>query len=256
MQLIALANVTDRAGWLYETKIANYLERGSWLSPGLVFGSENVTEVVHQFVDASEIRLFGRMPSDFCLSAQGYQSTIFNLVCGVLLVYLFIFADMWKVIWNTTITRQFPSDPNYLLMMVGTVLLICENAAILTWLGVESGLSVIANSGEFFTVLLDSLVIFIILSLDDYVLPLVRFIVEEAGWMNPSGDMMEERLTLLTHGSQYYKPGYGHHWAHALCHDNCLKRTVAFFNIWITLAIVVAPLVNTIYVAINSFAPC
>lgn len=257
VQLIALFNVTGRAGRVSFSDVSNYLERDDWQSL-LAFDDANVTKVVHEHLGASEVNVRISMSSfGFCLTYSGYLDTIFNVTCGIVLIYLFIFADMWRVIWNTTITRQFPGDPNYQLMMFGTVWLVTVNATILTWLGVESGLSVLANSGEFITVLLDSLIIFIILALDDAVLPLIRFLIEEAGHMDEEGEMDLDQLDVLTHGSQYYKPGYGHHWGYALSSHNPMgKRIASAFFILLTLGIVIAPLSATIVFAVQTFVQC
>ena len=258
LQILAISNVFVDAGYMKASDISSYLEAGTWSANFFQYTSpENVTNVVAQQIGGNTQYVYGFMRTfGFCLTPPGFLYTIFNVTSGLFLVYLFIFADVWRVIFGTTITRNFPNDPNYKLMLIGSFLLVCMNAAILTWLGVTSGFGVLASSGDFFNCLFSSLTVFIILALDETVLPFVRFCVEEAGWMNREGVMLPERLNLLYHGSQYYKPGYGQHWKHVILNGPVGSKLVAILNIFVMLAIIVAPLGVSIHAAVVSFKAC
>ena len=170
---------------------------------------------------------------------------------------MFIFADLWRVVFDTTITRSFPGDPYFHVVTLGAFWLVLMNSAILTWLGIESGFSVVSSAGEFKDVLFNSLANFIILELDDQALPLVRFIVEEVGHLDHEGWLKRDQLDKLTHGSQYYKPGYGTHWGHTIRHaPSRLLRAVAVIMVPIALGIVVVPVGVVLDDVFQSYVKC
>lgn len=263
IQIGAMYNLTGLSSYVVTDKIAIMLERGDWRStdPVLLAAQQNASafpDVVHGYFNSSEIRLPGAMREfGFCLSSTGYMEVVFNIAVGLFLVYMFIFADLWRVVFAMTVTRSLPGDPNLKLVLLGVVWLIVLNSLILAWLGAESGLSVVASGGEFSTVLFNSLTNFIILSLDDGVLPLLRFVLEENGHMDLDGFMGRKQLDLLTHGAQYYKPGYGAQWANTIRHaPQPVIRAIAIINIPIVLSIVLVPLGISVASAVNSYEIC
>lgn len=265
IQIGAMYNLTGLSSYLVTDKIAVMLERGDWATTNtMLFAAKadpsTFPNKIHGYFNTSEIVLAnsGVMTQHgFCLTETGYMETIFNIASGLFLVYMFIFADLWRVIFATTITRNYSEDPHFKLMLAGVVWLIVLNSVILAWLGVESGFSVVTSAGEFSSVIFNSLANFLILSLDDEVLPLLRFILEENGKMDEEGWMGRKQLDLLTHGAQYYKPGYGQHWIKTLTSaPSPLLRLVALINIPIALGIVIAPLGFVIYTAVNTYVVC
>jgi len=260
VQLVALYNYNALSGVILTETVNDYIERRYWFTNNATLQQANPA-VLHREVrlllGGSEIPVVGSMQKfGFCLTPEGYSAAIFDTVVGLFFIYLFIFADVWKVVFNTIITRNFPEDPNFKLSLSGSFWLVCLNAAILTWLGVESGFAVIASHGDFYSVLFNALNIFIILAIDDTVLPLLRFLVEDWGHLDAQGEMSDERLKLITHGTQYHKPGYGQHWV-ANLHEGVLGlRVVAVLNILVVLAIIIAPLAVTISKAASTFVKC
>ena len=260
IQIIALYNYNALSGVILTDSINDYVEREYWLSYNQTFNQLDAAEkhlAIRDLIGKSEVNVMSSMKDNgFCLSYDGFLVALFNLVVGLFFIYLFIFADIWKVIFATVITRNFPSDPNFKLSLGGAFWLVCLNAAILTWLGVESGFSVVASHGDFYTVLFNSLSIFIILSLDETVLPLVRFFIEDFGHVDIHGELDDERLALITHGGQYHKPGYGQHWIRNLTQGHIALRAVAFMNLLVAGTIVIAPLAVTINYASNTLVRC
>jgi hypothetical protein len=256
IQLVALYNYNALSGVILSETVNDYVDRRSWIPLNTTLQQANPV-IQHQEVrillKGSEVPVVGSMAKyGFCFSEAGYSAAVFNVVIGI----FFIFADVWKVVFNTIITRNFPSDPNFKLALGGAFWLVCLNAAILTWLGVESGFSVVASHGDFFAVLFNVLNIFIILAIDETMLPLVRYLVEDWGHLDAQGELSDERLDLLTHGTEYHKPGYGHHWVASLHEGAFGLRLVAGLNILVVLAIIVAPLAVTINYAAITFVKC
>lgn len=212
---------------------------------------------LHGFFNGSEIPLAGLFDKyQFCLSEVAYFETIFNICSGLVLVFMFIFADLWRIVFSATITRSFPGDPHNRLIPLGAFYLACFQAVILTWLGVESGFSVVASAGDFSNVLYNSLANFIILSLDDQAMPFLRFIFEENGNLNHEGFLERPVLDSLTHGTQYFKPGYGVNWIKTIRTAPFVSRVIAVCAIPVVLTIVVAPLGVVIHFAVVSYARC
>jgi hypothetical protein len=260
IQLVALYNYNSLSGVILTESINDYVERAYWIPNNLSISGAtpgNELGLVRAQFGGSEVQMIGVMTKyGYCLSPIGYYAQVINIVIGMGFVYLFIFADVWKVIFNTTITKNFPDEPNFKLCLFGAFWLVCLNAAILTWLGVESGFSVVASSGDFYNVLFNSLSIFIILSLDETILPLVRFFLEDWGHLNAQGELSEARLDQITHGGQYHKPGYGIHWGRNLTQGAFSLRLVAFLSLVIAMTIVVAPLGVSIDYATKSLVKC
>lgn len=263
IQLVALYNYNALSGYILTDTINDYVERQYWVSNNASLQALTLTNPaelhyrLREIFGGSERPVIGSLEDfGFCMSNDGYLYGIFNIVVGLFFIYLFIFADLWRVIFSTIITRSFPSDPHFKLVLFGAFWLVCLNAAILTWLGVESGFSVIASHGDFYSVLFNSLNIFIILKLDETVLPLIRFFVEDYGHLDQHGNMSDERLKVLTHGVQYHKPGYGQRWVKNMTTGHPLLRVVAVLNVFVTSAIIAAPLGVTINYAIITFKAC
>jgi len=261
VQLVALYNLNRAASSLDTNVIVKWLERGDWAFVGT---SINVTDVrnlpgqVRTVVDGSEISVFDMTAYGFCLTRYGALNTFFNVSVGLTMIYLFLFFDLWFVIFDMPLTKNRPGEPHGVVMLLGTLWLVLMNSAVITWLGVISGFSVIANSADFYSVLFTSLQLFIILVIDDTVLPAVRFFVEEFGRLDEHGDFKEGVLMKLTHGSQYYKPGYGHSIAKILAdkQEGMFVKSTAVFALVTMSTIIIAPAVATIVYAANTFKSC
>ena len=260
IQIVALYNYNHSAGVILTDSINDYVERGYWVPSNISLQEANpaiLYQSIRVLIGSSETDVIGCLDKyGFCLSDAGFQDAVFNVTIGLFFIYLFIFSDVWKVMFGTVVTRSFPSDPHFSLMLFGAFWLILLNATILTWLGVQSGFSVIASSGDFYAVLFNSLNIFIILKIDETVLPLIRFFVEDFGHLNAQGDMSDERLALLVHGTQYHKPGYGQHWIKNITTGPIALRIVAVLNAFVALGIVGVPLAITIYYTTVTFKRC
>jgi len=260
IQIVALYNYNALAGVMVSTTIEIYLQLDTWVASNpliLHATTGNVSDAIRVVIGGSEVSaLTVMLDYGFCMTPEGFLYLLFNLCCGFFFIYLFIFADVWRVIFATTITRSFPGEPNYYLCLFGVFWLVILNALVLTWLGVESGFSVIASGGEFDSVLFNSLSIFIILGVDETLLPTIRFLIEDIGHLDKGGNLSEDRLSLITHGCQYYKPGYGQHWVRTMTRGLLITRLIAFINFAIAATIVVAPLAVSISFAANSVVRC
>jgi hypothetical protein len=160
------------------------------------------------------------------------------------------------------LARSFPDREGFkgLMMLFCNLVMVAANSAILAWLGVIAGQLVNSNCGSFAQVLNASLSVFIILQIDDEVLPFVRFWAEERGYLSRTGDLHSEQLNRLTFGNQYYKPGYAHYALNNAMlggkERNIILRILAVILSCVTIAIVVIPAAVTIAEASASFARC
>lgn len=267
VQFLALANYNRLKTTVTVDDWGNLVEQGliSSTIPAIEFAAPgNASTNIRELVQGSEFSSRDAPLLGFCVTATGQSFVGTNIVIGIGFVYLFIFQDLWRVIFSTTVTRSFPpgtvgikeNEPNWQIMIFGVLLLVIVNAAIQAWLGVEAGFSVIASGGSFRDILFNSLSIFIILKLDDVSLPLVRYLIEDWGSVDQYGNLDKERLDLLTHGSQYYKPGYGIHWGSHLMSGSILLRIISFCCLLLAFAFLAIPFGFTLDDAIVSFKLC
>jgi hypothetical protein len=260
IQLVALYNLNRGSTTVDANTAVKWLERGEWGSknPAInVADTRNLPSQVRLLVDGSEFDIFDTKSYGFCLNPSGQLDTFFNIFVGLIMIYLFLFFDLWFVVFDMPLTRNWAYEPHGVVMLIGVIWLVLMNSAIITWLGVISGFSVIANSGDFYSVLFTSLQLFIILVVDDTVLPAIRFLVEENGRLDQYGNLQPKFLKLVTHGSQYYKPGYGHRMFKVMLEDpNKAQRVLAFVAFFALLTIIIAPAVATIVKAAMTFESC
>jgi hypothetical protein len=259
IQLVALYNLNRASSYQDVNVIVKWLERGVWScrNPAIdVTDHMNLPAKVRDLVGGSEMNIFDMKLYGFCLSKRGQIDIFFNIGIGLIMIYLFLFFDLWFVIFDMPLTRNWVSEPHGVIMILGVLWLVVMNAAIITWLGVVSGFSVIANAADFYLVLFTSLQLFIIVVIDDTVLPAVRFLIEEFGRLDPLGNLQDEYLQLVTHGSQYYKPGYGHSIVKNLTGPVMVNRVIAFIALILMSTIIVAPAVVTIVFAALTFEAC
>ena len=260
VQLVALYNLNRASTIIDSNTIVKWLERGDWgtESPLIVVNdTRNLPDQVRLVVGGSEMDLLDMQSKGFCLTRKGGVDLFFNIGNGLIIVYLFLFFDMWFVIFDMPLTRNWIHEKHGAVMLLGEVWLVLMNAAVITWLGVISGFSVLANSADFYSVLFTSLQLFIILVIDDAVLPAIRFFVEENGRLDTFGNLRDNFLMQLTHGSQYYKPGYGHSIARNLRTDpSAVHRAIALLSIFLLSTIISAPLIVTIAYAATTFRQC
>jgi len=260
VQLVALYNLNRASSTVDVNVVIKWLERGEWKSTDTridVDDTRNLPDQVRLVVGGSEMDIFQMKNLKFCLTPLGGVDMFFNIGVGLIMIYLFLFFDLWFVIFDMPLTRNWIYEKHGAVMLFGVVWLVIMNSAVITWLGVVSGFSVIANSGDFYSVLFTSLQLFIILVIDDTVLPAIRFLVEENGRLDKYGNLKDEYLLQLTHGSQYYKPGYGHSIVRNLRNDpSLINRLIAIFAIVLMSTIIIAPAVVTIVFASITFAQC
>lgn len=257
-QLIALYNLNRGSSLLDTNVLVKWLERGLWANSGIAMDpSDTLTQRVRAVLHGSEISVFELKDYGFCLTPSGQSDVIFNVVVGLVMIYLFLFFDVWFVIFDMPLTRNYLNERHGLVMLLGVFWLVLINSAVITWLGVVSGFAVIANSGDFYSVLFQSLQLFIILVIDDTILPAIRFVTEEAGRLDEYGNLQEKELHALTHGSQYYKPGYGHSFVRLWRNgDGKLRKCLAMLSFLVMITIIVAPAVTTVVYAVNALKFC
>jgi len=259
IQLVALYNLNRASSFIDTNVIVKWIERGEWGSKNPAIDVNDLTNLpdqVRNLVGGSEMDIFDMKTFGFCLTRRGGVDMFFNIGVGLIMIYLFLFFDLWFVIFDMPLTRNWINEPHGAIMLFGVVWLVILNSAVITWLGVVSGFSVIANSGDFYSVLFTSLQLFIIVVIDDTVLPAVRYLVEELGRLDAYGNLETQYLVALTHGSQYYKPGYGHSIVRNLKDPSIINRLIAILAILLMSTIIIAPAVTTIVRAALTFEQC
>lgn len=259
VQLVALYNLNRASASVDVNVIVKWIERGEWNNKNSFIEENNVgtlPDQIRALVGGSEMSIFDMKTYGFCLTPRGGLDMFFNIGVGLIMIYLFLFFDLWFVIFDMPLTRNWIYEEHGFIMLVGVVWLVLMNSAVITWLGVVSGFSVIANSGDFYSVLFTSLQLFIVLVIDDTVLPAVRFLVEELGRLDAYGNLETEYLLKITHGSQYYKPGYGHSIMRNLKEPSIITKAIAVLAIILTSTIIIAPAVTTIVYAALTFEQC
>lgn len=259
IQLVALYNLNRASSIVDVNVVVKWLERGEWGSKNSIVNISDVRflpDQVRTVVGGSEMNIFDMKNYGFCLTRVGGVDNFFNIGVGLIMIYLFLFFDLWFVVFDMPLTRNFIWEKHGAVMLLGTVWLVFLNSAVITWLGVISGFSVIANAGDFYSVLFTSLQLFIILVIDDTVLPAIRFLIEENNRLDQYGNLLDEHLINLTHGTAYYKPGYFHHVFRNLTGSSTINRVIAVVAIVLTLTIIVAPAVVTIVYTANTFSQC
>lgn len=259
IQLVALYNLNRASSYLDANVAVKWMERGLWGTRNPLIDIEdtrNLPDNVRLAVGGSEMDIFDFKTFGFCLTPRGRVDFFFNIAVGLIMIYLFLFFDMWFVIFDMPLTRNFITERHGAIMLIGVVWLVIMNTAVITWLGVISGFSVLANAGDFYSVLFTSLQLFIILVIDDTVLPAIRFLIEENGRLDPYGNLSDEALKSLTHGTQYYKPGYGHSITRNLRGESKINRFIAVLAIFLMSTIITAPALVTIVRAALTFDSC
>ncbi len=264
LQLICMYNLFRQARSTKTLTLAEWFERGYIKSPDVA-----VTEpdLIHHVIrtlaknvegDTFDLDVLNLPLLNACFTRTGYFSAVFNVVAGLVLIYAFLFFEMWSFIMDTPITRSFPGrERNGIIMVIGELWLVILNSAIVVWLGVISGYTVLASCLDFFTIMNTAFSLFIIIAIDDTVVPGIRFLVEEHGHIDiATGELKEYQLRLLTHGKQYYKPGYGQRWTINFRNPNILLRLVSFFMFIITISIVLVPFAIIAFNASSFIIPC
>lgn len=258
IQLVVLYNLWRLARYVKAGSLTEWIERDVIRNDQLqnsTIGSLNAD--IRELIGSSEVDFINLPALGFCFSPDGYNEAIFNIGSGMLLIYLFLFFDFWNVIMSTTLTRSFPKEKNGLIMIFGELWLVFVNAAVIIWLGVVAGYSVLAAAGDFYTITQSSLELFIVLLIDETVLPAVRFVIEEKNYINPvSGELSDQRLLDVTHGKQYYKPGYGHRFLENFKSPNPVIKIVAIIAFTVMLFIVIGPFIIVLFDAIASIKLC
>lgn len=257
IQLVALYNLNRSSAMLDTNVLVKWLERDLWSNPNIAMHpSSTLTQRVRGALNGSEVSVFDLRAYDFCLTPRGQYEVVFNIVIGLLMIYMFLFFDLWFVVFDMPLTKNKPYERHGVVMLLGVFWLVLMNSAVVTWLGVVSGFAVLANSGDFYSVLFQSLQLFIVLVIDDTVLPAVRFLVEEMGRLDEYGELKTEELHSLTHGSQYYKPGYGHSFVRLWRHGTGLNKFLAVVSFAVMVTIIVAPAVTTVVYATQALRFC
>ena len=260
IQLVALYNLNRDAASLQADQFASWLERGLFLSTDANVNVSDTFYLINQVratFGGTAIQIVNLPNYPFCLTYKGFIYVLFNVGVGLVMIYLFLFFDLWFVVFDMPLTRNWASERHGFSMLFGVIWLVLINSAVITWLGVVSGYSVIANAGDFYQVLFTSLQLFIVLVIDDTVLPAVRFFIEEAGRLDAFGNLKNEELNFLTHGSQYYKPGYGHNFVRNFNDKaHTATRILAFIAFIVMSTIIFAPAIVTIVNVSNSFKRC
>ena len=160
------------------------------------------------------------------------------------------------MVMDMPLARNFTGEPHAAIMYAGIFWVVSLNSAILTWLGVVAGQIIISNCGSFFDVLNTSLSVFIVLQIDDQVLPFTRWMVEVRGETDHKGVLPDNVLRRLTHGNQYYKPGYGHDWSKKLRDKRFVVRLLPIPLFIIVTAIIAVPAAATIAQAVLYLQIC
>jgi len=264
LQLVCMYNLFKQARNTTTLTLAQWFERGYLISPKVVTTDP---EVLHASLrqlaksiegDTFDIDVLNLPKIEACFTPVGYTNAVYNVAAGLVLMYAFLFFEMWCFIMQTSITRSFPGrERNGLIMILGEIWLVLLNSAVVVWLGVICGYTVLASCVDFYLIMNTAFQLFIIIAIDDTILPGVRYLVEEHGHIDVvSGELKEDQLKLLTHGKQYYKPGYGHRWAKNFRNPSMFFRVIAYIMFVITVSIVFVPFGIICYNASTFIIPC
>jgi hypothetical protein len=259
VQFVALYNLNRQSSFVDTNVLVKWLERGTWKANDARIQLNNTFDLPNQVrtvVEGSTLDIFDLKAYQFCLTKAGQLDVFFNVGIGLIMIYLFLFFDLWFVVFDMPLVHNDINETHGFVMLMGVLWLVLLNSGVITWLGVISGFSVIANSGDFYSVLFTSLQLFIVLVIDDTVLPAVRFLIEEAGNLDSNGDLLPDQLDKLTHGSQYYKPGYGHRFVKNFLSTSFVMKITSALAFIMMSTIIIAPAVTTIVFAVRTFNSC
>lgn len=247
IQLVALYNLGRFARIVYDDSLVYWIDKGHIDNYKVPHPRTNVTgipNIVRETLGKSSTPYESLYDLGYCLTPTGEFEFAFNVGSGLFMIYLLIFQDIFNVIFDMPVTRNFPWErPDGVMMLLGEMWLVALNAAVLCWLGVVAGQYIISNAGSFPDVLNQVLNVFIVVAIDEQVLPLIRAWSEEANHLDMWGNLNSEQLDLLTHGSQYYKPGYGHNWMAKFRSKDLIFKVLPLSLLLIGMTIVIAPAV-------------
>ena len=261
VQLVVLYNLGRFNSKMGADRMVAYVERLMFSNYLVLHDPHAPSDALYSTIVAtfngSTINFMNLYDKGYCLTNAGTYEAAFNVVAGLWLVYLFIFHDIFDIVFYMPLTRSFPGkEAKAPLMLLGTMLLVMTSAAIYVWLGVIAGQTVNANVGSFVDVLQSALSVFIVLQIDDQVLPFIRWFIEERGQLDEWGDLKIEQLRLLYHGAQYHRPGYGHNWITKMRNPNLVLRLLPIPLLLFSMSLVAVPLSVSIAQAAQALKHC
>ena len=131
-------------------------------------------------IDQVGANAFGvqELADHFCFTEFGARTAMFNLLGGILLIYAFILRDTFFVIMDMPFARSMPGvDRNAPIMLFGSFALALQQAVLITTISIVSGLRILASVGDIYDIIETSVGLFIILAVDDVMLPSIRCVV-------------------------------------------------------------------------------
>jgi hypothetical protein len=260
VQLVVEYNLGKHVGDVNVNDMIVWIETKRWTNPTIVpfpNSSHEIESTLRQSFQGSKIKYDQLYDLGWCLTSTGKFEAAFNVATGLVICYLFIFGDLFNVVMYMPLVRSFPQEPKGAFMLFANVWMVVLNGVVLTWLGVIAGEAVNGHASDFTSIINVALSVFIVVAIDNEVLPTIRALAEEFGYMDYRGVMNAEQLDRLTFGNQYYKPGYGHGWTHRFFEaPTPALRIIPIVLLLITIAIIITPGAIVASRAWNYLVPC